>query len=470
MAGKLFFEKVWDAHRVLDLGDGFDLVHIDRHMMHELTGNDGFAFLTASGHTLRNPKLTFGTPDHVVSTEAGRDDNSLPEYANLITGLRENARTHAFTLFDLSDRRQGIVHVVAPEQGIALPGATLVCGDSHTCTVGGVGALAWGIGTSEVHHVMATQTLVQLRPKTLRVHFDGELSKDVSSKDMILFLIGQLGTAGGDGHAVEYAGSAVTALSVEARLSLCNLSIELGARMGFVAPDETTFAYLEGRPFAPRGAEWERALSHWQTLPSDPDAQADREVTIAAPEIRPQITWGTSPEQVVAIDGAIPDLTSAKSEDQRSAWERALDYMGLEAGTPIAGTPIDVVFIGSCTNSRLSDLELAAEVARGRRVAPGVRAVVVPGSGEVKHAAEVAGIADILRGAGFEWREPGCSMCVGMNDDKVAPGQRSVSTSNRNFEGRQGPGARTHLASPATAAASAIAGTICGASDLGTRS
>ncbi len=467
--GQLFFDKVWDLHKVLDLGDGFDLVHVDRHMMHELTGSGGFEFLERGAHRFRNPKLTFGTPDHVVSTGKGRHDDSLPEFSNMISGFRKNANQYGFTFFDLNDTRQGIVHVVAPEQGIALPGTTLVCGDSHTCTIGGVGAVAWGVGTSDVLHVLATQTLVQRRPETMRVRFDGEAASGVSAKDLILYLIGRLGAAAGDGYAVEYAGTAVEALSVEARLTLCNLSIELGARMGFVAPDEMTYAYLEGRPFAPQGARWEQALAHWQTLPSDPDARADREVRLDAEEVRPQITWGTSPEHVVAVDENIPNPAAADSATQRTAEERALEYMGLDAGRPIAGTPIDVVFIGSCTNSRYSDLELAAEVVRDRKVAAGVRALVVPGSGEVKRAAEASGVAEILQSAGFEWREPGCSMCVGLNKDLVDPGKRSVSTSNRNFEGRQGPGARTHLASPATAAASAIEGAICCAADLGAR-
>ncbi len=384
----------------------------------------------------------------------------------MLSSLRAGADKHKFTLFDLGDVGQGIVHVVAPEQGIALPGATLVCGDSHTCTVGGVGALSWGIGTSEVMHVIATQTIVQRRPQSLRATFDGALAPDVTAKDMILYLIGQLGAAGGDGYAVEYAGSAVRALSVEARLTLCNLSIELGARIGHVTPDDTTYEYLSGRPFSPEGELFDRAVAHWRTLPSDEGAAADREVSVDASAIRPQVTWGTSPEHVIGIDGVVPNPDDARSDTERSAWESALRYMDLQPGNRISETPVDVVFIGSCTNSRLSDIQAAAAVAKGRKVANGVRALVVPGSGHVKRAAEADGSADILKEAGFEWRQPGCSMCVGMNDDIIASGKRSVSTSNRNFEGRQGDGARTHLASPATAAASAIAGVISDAGHL----
>jgi 3-isopropylmalate/(R)-2-methylmalate dehydratase large subunit len=460
-AKKMFLDKVWDEHRILDLGDGFDLLHVDRHMMHEITSTDGIEFLNGTGRNLRNPDLNFATPDHVVSTKPGRQTDSIPRFTHMITSMRENSKTHGFTLFDLDDDRQGIVHVVAPEQGIALPGATLVCGDSHTCTVGGVGALSWGIGTSEVKHVMATQTIVQTRPKSLRVRFDGLLPENVSSKDMILYLIGKLGAASGDGYAIEYAGTAVRSLDVESRLTLCNLSIELGAKIGHVAPDDTTYEYLLGKPFSPKDDFFDRAVTHWRTLPSDDEASADMEVTIDASSIGPQITWGTSPEHVIGIEEVIPNPEAATSDVQRRAWESALNYMGLEAGVPISKTSIDVVFIGSCTNSRLSDIHAAAEVVRGRKVAKGVRALAVPGSGWVKRAAESDGSAAILQNAGFEWREPGCSMCVAMNDDVVEPGKRAVSTSNRNFEGRQGDGARTHLASPATAAASAIAGFIC---------
>ena len=458
---KMFFDKVWDVHRIIDLGDGFDLLHVDRHVMHEITSTDGIEFLNNTGRTLRNADLNFATPDHVVSTAPNRKSDSIPQFTHMITSMRDNSKKYGFTLFDLGDERQGIVHVIAPEQGIALPGATLVCGDSHTCTVGGVGALSWGIGTSEVKHVMATQTIVQRRPKTLRISFDNSLSKNISSKDMILYLIGRLGAASGDGYAVEYAGPAVKSLDVEARLTLCNLSIELGAKIGQVAPDDTTYEYLNDRPFSPKGGLFDQAVRHWRTLPSDEGAAADKEVSIDASAIQPQVTWGTSPEHVVGINETIPNPKSANSDVKRRAWEAALKYMDLEPGSPISKTPIDIVFIGSCTNSRLSDIHAAADVAEGKKVAKGVRGLVVPGSGLVKKAAESDGSAEILRNAGFEWREPGCSMCVAMNDDVVAPGKRTVSTSNRNFEGRQGDGARTHLASPATAAASAIAGFIC---------
>ena len=458
-APQMFLDKIWDRHVVAELGGGFDLLYVDRHMVHELTGDLAFAALEENGHPVRRPGLTFATQDHVIATDPGRHDESNTESAHYIRTLRRRAAEHDITLFDLGDLRQGIVHVVAPEQGIALPGSLLVCGDSHTCTVGGVGALAWGIGTSEVVHVLATQCIVSRRPQTLRATFSGTPDAGVFSKDCVLYLIGEIGARGGDGYAIEYAGCAVEAFDVEARLTLCNLSIELGARIGHVAPDEVTYRYLEGRPFSPAGPHWDAALDAWRRLPSDPGAKADREVEIDASRIEPQVTWGTSPAQVCAVGEAIPEPASFPGDSAASA-DRALEYMGLEPGLPLAGTPIDVVFIGSCTNSRLSDLRAAAAVARGRRVATGVRALIVPGSGEVKAAAEAEGLDRVFVEAGFEWREPGCSMCVAMNGDVVGPEKRCVSTSNRNFEGRQGRGARTHLASPASAAAAAIAGQI----------
>jgi 3-isopropylmalate/(R)-2-methylmalate dehydratase large subunit len=370
-------------------------------------------------------------------------------------------------MFDVDQPGQGIVHVIGPELGLSLPGCTIVCGDSHTCTHGGLGALAFGIGSSEVAHVLATQALIQRRPKTMRATFDGTLPLGVTAKDMILALIGQIGAAGGTGHAVEYAGSAIRDLPVEGRLTICNLSIELGAKMGMIAPDETTFAFLRGRPYAPQGEMWERAIDAWRRLPSDADAVFDREVTIDVEKIIPQVTWGISPEHVIGVDGRIPDPQGVSDPERRAAIQTALDYMGLTPGAPIAGTPIDWVFIGSCTNSRLSDLRAAAEVARGRRVAAGVRAWVVPGSENVKREAVAEGLDKVFTEAGFEWREPGCSMCLAANGEVVAPGQRSVSTSNRNFVGRQGPRARTHLASPASAAASAIAGAIADVRTMG---
>ena len=459
VAPQMFLDKVWDRHVVAELGSGFDLLHVDRHMVHELTGDLAFAALEEGGRRVRNPELTFATQDHVIATDPDRHDDSNPDSAHYIRTMRRRAAEHGITLFDLGDVRQGIVHVVAPEQGIALPGCLLVCGDSHTCTVGGVGALSWGIGTSEVVHVLATQCIVSRRPKTLRATFSGTAGAGVSAKDCVLYLIGEIGARGGDGYAIEYAGTAVEDLDVEARLTLCNLSIELGARIGHVAPDETTYRYLAGRPFSPAGAEWEAAVEDWRTLPSDPGAAADREVEIDATRIEPQITWGTSPAQVCGVGETIPEPGSFAG-DARASADRALEYMGLEPGQTLAGTRIDVVFIGSCTNSRLSDLRAAAAVARGRRVATGVRALIVPGSGEVKAAAEAEGLDRVFVEAGFEWREPGCSMCVAMNGDVVGPEKRCVSTSNRNFEGRQGRDARTHLASPASAAAAAIAGQI----------
>jgi 3-isopropylmalate/(R)-2-methylmalate dehydratase large subunit len=456
----MFLDKVWEEHVVADLGDGFELLHVDRHMLHELSSDVAFAQVASVAASLRNPELTFATQDHVISTAPGRDDDSNPGSADYIRTMRRNAQEHGVELFDLGDPRQGIVHVIAPELGIALPGTLLVCGDSHTCTVGGVGTLAWGIGTSEVAHVLATQCIVQRRPKTLRARFLGRAPAGVVAKDLALFLIGRLGARGGDGYAVEYAGPAVEALEVEARLTLCNLSIELGARIGHVAPDEKTYAYLDGRPYAPSGEVRERALEAWRGLPSDPGARADLEVEVDASEIAPQVTWGTSPAQVCSVDAATPDPASIDAGAARDSAERALEYMGLSAGARLAGTPVDQVFIGSGTNSRLSDLREAARVAKGRRVSPRVRALVVPGSGQVKAAAEAEGLDAVFREAGFEWREPGCSMCVAMNGDEVGAGERCVSTSNRNFEGRQGRGARTHLASPATAAAAAIAGQI----------
>ncbi|MCP5150088.1 MAG: 3-isopropylmalate dehydratase large subunit [Ectothiorhodospiraceae bacterium] len=457
---RLLVDKIWERHVVRALGQGYDLLYVTRHMVHELSSDVAFAALAKTGRPVRRPDLTFATEDHVVSTAPDRGDDSVPDKAHYLRWLRDYTARSGITSFPLGDRRQGIVHVVAPEQGIALPGTLLVCGDSHTCTVGGLGAIAWGIGTSEVAHVLATQTLVKRRPRTMRVTFEGRPGPGTSAKDLILRLIGHVGAAGGDGHAVEYAGAAIRALDVEGRLTLCNLSIELGARIGTVAPDDVTFDYLAGRPFAPKGAAWDAAVADWRTLPSDPDARADREVTLDVTDLAPQVTWGTSPAMVTDVQGTVPDPSHEADPIRRAAAERALEYMALEPGTRLADVPVDVVFVGSCTNSRLSDLRAAARVARGRRVAPGVRALVVPGSGEVRRAAEAEGLDRAFLEAGFEWRAPGCSMCVSANDDRVGPGKRCVSTSNRNFESRQGPGARTHLASPATAAASAITGRI----------
>jgi 3-isopropylmalate/(R)-2-methylmalate dehydratase large subunit len=449
MAGRTLFDKVWDLHVIDELGDGVQLLHVDRHLMNELSGHRGQEALAQRGLKTRNPDLTLGTLDHVVSTVPGRRGGDAPWANRMIEVFREESRRAGFPVHDFGDDGQGIVHVVGPELGFTLPGALLVCGDSHTCTHGALGALAWGIGTSELTHVLATQTLVQQKPKAMRVRFEGALARGVGAKDMILALIGRLGAAGGAGYAVEYAGKAIRALELEGRMTVCNLSIELGAKIGMVAPDEKTYAYLEGRRYAPTGEPWRQALGHWRTLPSDEDATFDLEHQLDCAALAPQITWGTSPEDVIAVDGVIPDAKPA-----------ALEYMGLEVGRAIAGTRVDRVFIGSCTNARLSDLRLAADVVRGRKTAPHVKAWVVPGSQRVKREAEAEGLGEIFRAAGFEWRDPGCSMCVGANGDLVEPRARCVSTSNRNFVGRQGPQARTHLASPATAAACAIAGEI----------
>ncbi len=453
------FDKIWDGHVIADLGNGFVLLHIDRLLLHDLSGARALRDLAGKGYSPAQPRLTFATPDHAISTRPGRTEETFAPGAPLLKGLRENTKKFGIHLFDIGQDGNGIVHIVGPEQGLTLPGTTLVCGDSHTCTHGGMGTLAFGIGSSELEHVLATQTMIQRKPRRFRAHFEGTIPAGVTAKDMILHLIGDVGTAAGVGHAVEYAGSAVRALPLEARLTLCNLSIEMGARTGMVAPDDTTYEYLAGRDYAPKGILWDRALAHWRTLPSDPDAEFDREHTIDMSKVAPQITWGTSPEHVIAVDRPIPDPTTGPQE-KRAAWTAALQYQGLEPGRPIEGTKVNWVFIGSCTNSRISDLRAAAEIVKGRRKAPHVNAWVVPGSEWVKQQAETEGLDRIFAGAGFEWREPGCSMCIASNGERVPPGERSVSTSNRNFVGRQGPGARTHLASPAMAAAAAIKGAI----------
>jgi 3-isopropylmalate/(R)-2-methylmalate dehydratase large subunit len=459
VSSRTMLAKIWDQHVIARLSEDTDLLHVDRHLLHDLGGSRGLLDLKRRGLKVHNPELTFATPDHAISTAHGRA-GTIEIGQQLLAALREETAASGIQLFDIDQPGQGIVHVIGPELGLSLPGCLIVCGDSHTCTHGGLGALAFGIGSSELTHVLATQALIQRRPKTMRVKFEGKLPLGVVAKDLILSLIGHIGAAGGTGHAVEYAGSAIRDMSVEGRLTICNLSIELGAKMGMVAPDEKTFEFLRGRPYAPQGEMWEQAVRAWRQLPSDPDAVFDREVVIDVSKIIPQVTWGISPEHVVGVDGRIPDPQSIDDPVRRTAIETALDYMGLKAGAPIAGTPVDWVFIGSCTNSRLSDLRAAAEIARGRKVAPGVRAWVVPGSEIVKREAVAEGLDKLFTDAGFEWREPGCSMCLAANGETVAPGQRSVSTSNRNFVGRQGPRARTHLASPASAAAAAIAGAI----------
>ncbi len=464
--GRSLFDKVWDAHVIADLGDDQYLLHVDRHLLHDLSGGRGLMELRERGLDVANPELCFATPDHAVSTEPGRAD--LTDYAGkrLVNGLRESCAACGIRLFDLDDDGQGIVHVIGPELGITLPGVLLVCGDSHTCTHGGLGALSWGIGSSEVAHVLATQTILQRRPKRMRITLDGRMDAHVTPKDLVLYLIGEIGAAAGVGHAIEYAGQAIREMPIEGRLTICNLSIEFGAKVGMIAPDDATFDYLAGRRFAPAGAAWDRAIAEWRTLASDADAVFDREVAIDAGAVRPQITWGNSPQDVLPVDGRVPDPSTAPP-DRRPAIQAALDYMDLMPGTPIEGVRVDRVFIGSCTNRRISDLRDAARVAAGRKVAEHVEAWVVPGSESVKRAAEAEGLDRVFRDSGFQWRAPGCSMCVAANGDRVAPGARCVSTSNRNFVGRQGPGSRTHLASPAMAAAAAVSGHIADVRKLG---
>lgn len=454
---RTLFDKLWDGHVVRDLGDGWALLHIDRHMLHDLSGSASLADLAERGLHVHDPELAFATPDHAVSTRPGRDGNTYAGGSRLWASLKTGAARSRIRLFDLGQRGHGIVHVMGPEQGIVLPGLTVICGDSHTCTNGALGALALGVGSSESTHALATQTLRLQRPRSMRIRCEGALARGVTAKDLALHIIGKLGAAAGVGHAIEYAGRVIEALEVEERLTLCNLSVELGARSGVIAPDEKTFAYVKGRLFAPKGDDFEAAVAAWSDLKSDADAVFDREEVIDASQVAPTVTWGTSPEHAIAIDACIPDPRNAP-EQESAAMTQALEYMGLEARTPIAGIPIDWVFIGSCANSRLSDLRAAADMARGRRVAPNVRAWVVPGSEDVKRAAEAEGLHDVFIAAGFEWREPGCGMCVAANGEQVPPKARCVSTSNRNFVGRQGPQARTHLASPAMAVAAAVTG------------
>jgi 3-isopropylmalate/(R)-2-methylmalate dehydratase large subunit len=458
--GPSLFDKVWARHVVRDLGDGWALLHIDRHLLHDLSGPPALAEVAERGLGVKRPELAFATPDHAVSSLPQRTGRTNAAGAPLWQALKDRSRDAGVRFFDVGQPGQGIVHVMGPELGIVLPGTTVVCGDSHTCTNGGLGALAFGIGSSESTHVLATQTLRQRKPRRLRVRFDGALPAGVAPKDLALHLLAREGASAGVGHAIEYAGSAIRGMSLEGRLTVCNLSVELGAKVGMVAPDDTTFQFLAGRPHAPQGALFDRAVADWRTLASDDDAVFDRDLLIDCGRIAPTITWGTSPDQGITIDGLVPDPADAPDVATRHAWQQALAYMGLEPGRPIAGTPVDWVFIGSCANSRLSDLREAGRIARGRRVAAGVTAWVVPGSEQVMRDAEAEGLDRVFREAGFEWRAPGCSMCVAANGERVPPGARSVSTSNRNFVGRQGPGARTHLASPAMAVAAAVAGCI----------
>ena len=466
---RTLYDKIWDAHVVAE-DDGETLLYIDLHLLHEVTSPQAFAGLAAAGRTVRRPGRALALSDHNVPTigqARGPAGVADAEARAQIEALVNNTRRFGIENFPMGDPRGGIVHVVGPEQGRSQPGMTIVCGDSHTSTHGAFGALAFGIGTSEVEHVLATQTVRQRRSRNMRVMVDGMLAAHVHAKDLALHLLGLIGVDGAGGHVIEYAGEAVRTLSMEARMTLCNLSIEMGARAGLVAPDATTFAYLDGRPAAPQGSDWGAAVVRWQTLASDGEAVFDREVRVDAHDVRPMVSWGTNPAQVVAVDGRIPDPAALATLDVRFAAERALAYMDLTPGTPIAGLRLDRIFIGSCTNSRIEDLRIVAEVARDRRVAPHVRAMVVPGSGLVKRQAEEEGIDRILRDAGFDWREPGCSMCVGMNSDRLLPGERCAATSNRNFENRQGRGGRTHLMSPALAAASAIEGCIASPEMLG---
>jgi 3-isopropylmalate/(R)-2-methylmalate dehydratase large subunit len=458
--GKLrtLFDKVWDSHVVEQLPDGTCILYIDRHLVHEVTSPQAFEGLRMTGRRVRRPDATIAVVDHNVPTSDRRQGIKEEESRVQVETLEHNVAEFGVPYIPLLDARQGIVHIIGPEQGISLPGMTIVCGDSHTSTHGAMGALAFGIGTSEVEHVLATQTLLQKPAKNMLVRVDGKLPFGCTAKDLVLAIIGRIGTAGGTGHVIEYAGEAIRALDMAGRMTVCNMSIEGGARAGMIAPDETTFEYVRGKPYAPKGEALERAIEYWRTLPSDPGAQYDRTVVIDASAIAPMVTWGTSPEAVLPITGAVPDPAAETDEARRGQMQRMLDYMGLAPGQKLAEVPVDVVFIGSCTNGRIEDIRAAAAVAKGRKVAPGVRAMIVPGSGIVKQQAEAEGLDRVLTEAGFEWREAGCSMCLGMNPDKLTPGQRCASTSNRNFEGRQGPGGRTHLLSPAMAAAAAVSG------------
>jgi 3-isopropylmalate/(R)-2-methylmalate dehydratase large subunit len=455
---KTLFEKIWDAHVVREVEGGRALLYIDRHLVHEVTSPQAFDGLRLTGRRVRRPDATIAVLDHNVPTYDRALPVRMPDSALQIATLEKNCREFGLTLFDMKDPRQGIVHVIAPEQGFTLPGATVVCGDSHTSTHGAFGALAFGIGTSEVEHVLATQTLLQARPKTMRVWVEGLLPFGSTAKDLMLAIIGAIGTDGGTGHVLEYSGEAISSLSVEGRMTLCNMSIEAGARAGMIAPDEKTYAYLEGRPFAPTGQLWEAALDAWRALPTDDGATFDKETTLRAADVAPQVTWGSNPAQVAPVTGSVPDPSQYADPGARESVQRALAYMDLRPGTPIVDIPVDRVFIGSCTNARIEDLRAAARVLDGRRVASSVTAMVVPGSGLVKRQAEQEGLDTIFKAAGVEWREAGCSMCLAMNEDRLEPGQRCASTSNRNFEGRQGAGGRTHLVSPAMAAAAAVAG------------
>jgi 3-isopropylmalate/(R)-2-methylmalate dehydratase large subunit len=463
---RTLFEKIWDAHVVHRQDDGTCVLYIDRHLVHEVTSPQAFEGLRMAGRPVRRPDATIAVADHNTPTTDFSQGITDEESRVQVETLEKNVVDFGVPYFGLDDPRRGIVHVIGPEQGLTLPGMTIVCGDSHTSTHGAFGALAFGIGTSEVEHVLATQTLIQKPAKNMRVAVEGSLPIGVTPKDVILAIIGKLGTAGGTGYVIEYAGRAIREMTMEGRMTVCNMSIEAGARAGLIAPDDTTFKYLAGRPYSPKGGAWDLALAQWRRLPSDKGATVDTQIDLLASDIPPMVTWGTSPQDALPITDVIPDPANAPDENRREAWSRSLAYMGLTPGTRLVDVPVDRVFIGSCTNGRIEDLRAAAEIARGRKVAPGVSAMVVPGSGLVKQEAEKEGLDRIFVEAGFEWRLQGCSMCLAMNADRLEPGQRCASTSNRNFEGRQGRGGRTHLMSPAMAAAAAIKGTLADVRDF----
>jgi 3-isopropylmalate/(R)-2-methylmalate dehydratase large subunit len=465
---RTLYDKIWDSHLIEQDKDGTCLIYIDRHLVHEVTSPQAFEGLRMAGRKVRRPDATLAVVDHNVPTTPDRVEGiKEPDSRLQVETLERAVAEFGLPYFGMNDIRQGIVHVIGPEQGFTQPGQTLVCGDSHTATHGAFGALAFGIGTSEVEHVLATQTMIQRRAKNMLIRVEGELPLGVTAKDVILAIIGRIGTAGGTGHVIEYAGSAIRNLSMEGRMTVCNMSIEAGARAGLIAPDAVTYEYLKGRPMSPKAGAWEQAVAFWQTLPSDPGARYDSEIVLQARDIVPQVTWGTSPQDVLPITGAVPNPADEPDPDRRASMERSLQYMDLKPGTLLSAVPVQRVFIGSCTNSRIEDLRAAAAVAKGRKVAAGVSAMVVPGSGLIKHQAEEEGLDKIFLAAGFEWREAGCSMCLAMNPDKLEPGERCASTSNRNFEGRQGKGGRTHLVSPAMAAAAAVTGTLTDVRKLG---
>ena len=466
MKPKTLFDKIWDHHLIDTQEDGASLIYIDRHLVHEVTSPQAFEGLRLSGRTVNSPKRTLAVADHNVPTTDRAGGIDEEESRIQVEALDKNVEDFGIPYFNMMDKRQGIVHVIGPEQGFTQPGMTIVCGDSHTATHGAFGALAFGIGTSEVEHVLATQTLIQKPAKNMLINLEGELQTGVSPKDLVLAIIGKIGTAGGTGHVIEYSGEAIKKLSMEGRMTVCNMSIEAGARAGMIAPDQVTFDYLKDKPMSPKGNDWDLAIEWWKSLPSDEGAFYDKRITIDATKIKPTVTWGTSPEDVVSIDGFIPDPSKIEDDDARLKVERSLEYMGLKGGQKISDVEINTVFIGSCTNSRIEDLRSAARIIEGKKVKQGIRAMVVPGSGLVKAQAEEEGLNLMFTEAGFEWREPGCSMCLAMNEDKLQPGERCASTSNRNFEGRQGKGGRTHLVSPQIAAASAITGKLTDCNSL----